>query len=417
MRRLYSEQQAWNTLMSKICVVSQRVPFPPNKGEKLRTYHQILHLVESGHQVEVLTLVEDDNDERDAQLLASQLDINVSTYRLPNKVKRYLWAVLKNQPLSVGNFFSTKLQKIIDSKLNQGRDVLMFSASSLSYYIFNSPSYETSSCYLLMDFMDVDSDKWAQYAATSRFPMNWVYSRESEGIRELEAKTNKLFSACFLIAEEEVALFKRNVDASKPVKVLGNGLDFKAFYPSKKVPAFSGEIQTPNFLFTGVMDYKPNIDAVLWFVNECWPTVRSKYSTAVFTIAGMNPVEEIKAFNGKEGIEVTGFVDDILPYFHRANVFVAPFRLARGVQNKVLQAAACALPIVTTSMGAEGISFASNDNMWIEDNAEAFANACISIMENDDASKEKALRAFDAIREQYSWKQQLAPLDKVLSTL
>jgi len=166
-----------------------------------------------------------------------------------------------------------------------------------------------------------------------------------------------------------------------------------------------------------VMDYKPNIDAVLWFVNECWPTVRSKYSTAVFTIAGMNPVEEIKAFNGKEGIEVTGFVDDILPYFHRANVFVAPFRLARGVQNKVLQAAACALPIVTTSMGAEGISFASNDNMWIEDNAEAFANACISIMENDDASKEKALRAFDAIREQYSWKQQLAPLDKVLSTL
>lgn len=403
--------------MSKICVVSQRVPFPPNKGEKLRTYHQILHLVESGHQVEVLTLVEDDNDERDAQLLASQLDIKVSTYRLPHKVKRYLWAVLKNQPLSVGNFFSNELQKIIDSKLNQGCDVLMFSASSLSYYIFNSPNYETSSCYLLMDFMDVDSDKWAQYAATSRFPMKWVYSRESVGIRELEVKTNRLFSACFLIAEEEVALFKRNVDASKPVKVLGNGLDFKAFYPSTKVPALNGEIQVPNFLFTGVMDYKPNIDAVLWFVNECWPTIRSKYPTAVFTIAGMSPVEEIKALNGKEGIEVTGFVDDILPYFHRANVFVAPFRLARGVQNKVLQAAACALPIVTTSMGAEGISFASNDNMWIEDSAEAFANACISITKNDDASKEKALRAFDAIREQYSWNQQLAPLDKVLSTL
>lgn len=403
--------------MSKVCVVSQRVPFPPNKGEKMRTYHQLLHLVETGNQVEVLTLFETDNDERDAQLLSSQLGIKVSTYRLPHKIKRYFWAVLKSQPLSVGNFFSAKLQNEINSKLDHDCDVLMLSASSLSYYIFNSPNCETASCHLLMDFMDVDSDKWAQYAATSRFPMNWVYSRESIGIRKLEAKTNKRFSTCFLIADEEVKLFEREVDASKPVKVLGNGLDFEAFYPLKMASVIGDQTQSFNFLFTGVMDYKPNVDAVLWFIKQCWPSIREKYPVAVFTIAGMNPVEEIKALNGKEGIEVTGFVDDILPYFHRANVFVAPFRLARGVQNKVLQAAACALPIVTTSMGAEGISFASKDNMWIEDNAEAFANACISIMENDDVSKEKALRAFEAIREQYSWKQQLAPLDKVLSTL
>ena len=403
--------------MSKVCVVSQRVPFPPNKGEKLRTFHQILHLVELGHQVEVLTLIENSNDERDAQLLASQLGIKVRIYRLPHKLKRYVWAVFKNQPLSVGNFFSTKLQKQIDSKLTGDCDVLMLSASSLSYYIFNSSNYEIASCHLLMDFMDVDSDKWAQYAATSRFPMKWVYSRESAGIRKLEAKTNKRFSACFLIAEEEVALFKRNVDASKPAEVLGNGLDFEAFYPREKMAIKSEKIQPPNFLFTGVMDYKPNVDAVLWFVKQCWPTIRTKYPAAVFTIAGMNPLEEIRVLQGREGIEVTGFVDDILPYFHRANVFVAPFRLARGVQNKVLQAAACALPIVTTSMGSEGISFASRDNMWIEDNAESFARACIAIMENEEASIEKANLAFNAIREQYSWQQQLAPLDRVLATL
>ena len=309
--------------MLKVCVVSQRVPFPPNKGEKLRTYHQVEYLVSLGYNIEVLSLCESEEDKRFAEQLAKKLNINVSVYQPGSKLARYGWALLNNLPISVGAFRAGDLQSAIDDRLNGNSDVMLLAASSLSHYVFSSPVYPKTNCKLLMDFMDVDSDKWRQYADTSNWPMNWVYGRESKGIRALEATTNQKFDRCFLIAEEETKLFHEKVDNSKQVIVLGNGLDFDAFYPASKKGAEKSEQTPPNFLFTGVMDYKPNIDAVLWFVKACWPLVRESFPTAQFTIAGMNPTDEIKSLNGKDGIEVTGFVDEILPYFHRADVFVA----------------------------------------------------------------------------------------------
>ena len=409
--------------MLKVCVVSQRVPFPPNKGEKLRTYHQVEYLVSLGYNVEVLSLCESEEDKRFAEQLAEKLSIYVSVYQPGSKLARYGWALLNNLPISVGAFRAGDLQSAINDRLNGNSDVMLLAASSLSHYVFSSPVYPKSNCKLLMDFMDVDSDKWRQYADTSKFPMNWVYGRESKGVRALEATTNQKFDRCFLIAQEEAKLFHEQVDNSKQVIVLGNGLDFDAFYPASKKGAEKSEQTPPNFLFTGVMDYKPNIDAVLWFVKACWPIVRQSFPTAQFTIAGMNPTDEIKSLNGKDGIEVTGFVDEILPYFHGADVFVAPFRLASGVQNKVLQAAACALPIVTTPMGAEGIHFANKETMWIEDNAEDFVNACIDAVSSSSlgsssiVSPSKAQLSYEAIRLEYSWEQKLLPLKEALEQL
>ena len=396
--------------MSKVCVLSQRVPYPPNKGEKLRTYHQIEFLNRLGYKVEVFSLVESAEDKKNAEALAKHLGISVNVYQLGSKVTRYALALLKGLPVSVGAFYSKILQHVIDEKLKEGSDTLLLTASSLSYYIFNSPHYNNTHCRLFMDFMDVDSDKWSQYADSSSLLMRYVYKRESRSIKKLEAQTNKRFDECFLIAREEAQLFNTSVDSSKAITVLGNGLDFSAFYPAKEQPCAASINTVPHFLFTGVMDYKPNVDAVLWFVKNCWPLIREKAPNAKFTVGGMNPIEEIKALSGREGIDVTGFVDDILPYFHRAHAFVAPFRLARGVQNKVLQAAACKLPIITTSMGAEGISFASSDSMWIVDNVDSFVTACIESFENFELSQYKAQRSYQAIVSEYSWEQQLKPL-------
>ena len=396
--------------MSKVCVLSQRVPYPPNKGEKLRTYHQIEFLNRLGYKVEVFSLVESAEDKKNAEALAKHLGISVNVYQLGSKVTRYALALLKGLPVSVGAFYSKILQHVIDEKLKEGSDTLLLTASSLSYYIFNSPHYNNTHCRLFMDFMDVDSDKWSQYADSSSLLMRYVYKRESRSIKKLEAQTNKRFDECFLIAREEAQLFNTSVDSSKAITVLGNGLDFSAFYPAKEQPCAATINTVPHFLFTGVMDYKPNVDAVLWFVKNCWPLIREKAPNAKFTVGGMNPIEEIKALSGRDGIDVTGFVDDILPYFHRAHAFVAPFRLARGVQNKVLQAAACKLPIITTSMGAEGISFASSDSMWIVDNVDSFVTACIESFENFELSQHKAQRSYQAIVSEYSWEQQLKPL-------
>lgn len=399
--------------MLKICVVAQRVPFPPNKGEKLRTYHQIERLIQLGYQVEVLTLIESEEDEKHVSALESHLNIHVIACKLASKTRRYAWALLKGQSISVGAFYSKSLQNALNQRLASHCDVVLLTASSLGYYIFESTEYGTTNCHILMDFMDVDSDKWRQYATSTKWPMRYIYQRESNKIQQLEKQACAEFLETYLIADEEVSLFRRQVSDANPVKVLGNGLDFDAFYPAPVPPNNAN----PNFLFTGVMDYKPNVDAVVWFVKSCWPKIISHFPNATFTIAGMNPIAEVKALTSFDGVDVTGFVDNILPCFHKADTFVAPFRLARGVQNKVLQAAACRLPIVTTAMGAEGIAFASPSAMWIENNEDEFAQACIDTIENKTEASSKATSAYEAIRAEYSWEQQLKPLEVTLGSL
>ncbi|RDV29429.1 TIGR03087 family PEP-CTERM/XrtA system glycosyltransferase [Alteromonas aestuariivivens] len=397
----------------KICVLAQRVPYPPNKGEKLRSYHQIRRLVELGHQVEVYSLTESAQDQEDARALAQQLNVRVVTERLSARWKRYLWALLHNQPLSVGAFYTSAMQKHVARLLaDSSVDVMLLTASSLGFYVFNATP-NPNCAKVLLDFMDVDSDKWRQYAERANWPLTWVYQRESSGIRWLEQRANQSFAATFLIAQDEVSLFHSKVSHAKPVQVLGNGMAFDDFYPPEKAPDHT----RPHFLFTGVMDYKPNVDAVVWFVQACWPSVKAALPGAVFTIAGMNPGNEVKALAQDPSIQVTGFVDDILPYFHNATVFVAPFRIARGVQNKVLQAAACGVPIVTTSMGAEGIGFAHSDCMTIVDDADGFAEACIKSCENRTQSLEMAQCALQQLTETYSWEQQLRPLEEALAEL
>ena len=395
-----------------ITVVSQRVPYPPNKGEKLRTYHQVEFLTQLGYHVDVLCLGESEQDHADANALREKLNISVTVYPLSHKVLRYSWALLHRQAVSVGAFYSSALQKEVNARLRGGCDALLLSASSLGYYVFNAPHYHARTCALFMDMMDVDSDKWRQYAVSSSFPMRAVYTRESKKINALEARANAEFDDTFLIADEEVRLFAQTVSAHKPVNVLGNGLDFSAFFPA------TTPTTKVNFLFTGVMDYKPNVDAVMWFVEYCWPAIKQRLPGATFTVGGMNPTKDIKQLAERdEAVYVTGFVDDMLPYFHKATAFVAPFRLARGVQNKVLQAAACKLPVITTSMGAEGISYASENTMFIADDVGAFTDACVRCVKEADTAQQKAASAFNALHNTYSWQQQLQPLKQALEKI
>lgn len=396
----------------KVTVVAQRVPYPPNKGEKLRTYHQIKFLSELGYYVEVLCAAESELDIKIAGELSENLNIKVKAFLLPHRAKRYCWALFHRQAISVGAFYCKALQYEVDKCLSGSCDVLLLSASSLGYYVFSSSQYPSRKCALLMDMMDVDSDKWLQYASSSSHLMKAIYNRESKKIKNLEMKANYEFESTFLIANEEVSLFERTVSKHQPVKVLGNGLDFSTYFPSNNPPS---EV---NFLFTGVMDYKPNVDAVLWFVENCWPVIKKHLPAAMFVVGGMNPTREVLRLPEYDAnVIVTGFVDDMLPFFHKASAFVAPFRLARGVQNKVLQAAACKLPIITTSMGAEGISFASEETMYVANTERSFAQACIEAVTNPHSSKQRALNAYNALNENYSWEHQLQPLKQMMESI
>jgi sugar transferase (PEP-CTERM/EpsH1 system associated) len=264
---------------------------------------------------------------------------------------------------------------------------------------------------LLMDFMDLDSDKWRQYAETSNWPMKWVYQREAQILSDYENKVTHDFDTSFFIADAEVELFKSRVKSSGKVLTMGNGMDTDSFVPAASSP----KNNAPVMLFTGVMDYKPNIDAVVWFVEHVWQEILQEYPEARFIIAGMNPSSNVKSLEKISGIEVTGFVDDILPYYHQSDYFVAPFRLARGVQNKVLQGFACGLPVISTPMGAEGIDCTKNIDILIASTADEFLSCIKNLDSNFEFRENIRANALTLIHEKYSWEGKLQVLDDVLN--
>ncbi|MFC4700151.1 TIGR03087 family PEP-CTERM/XrtA system glycosyltransferase [Glaciecola siphonariae] len=395
--------------MANILFIAQRVPFPPNKGEKLRSYHQIEYLCRIGHHVTVFSPVESDTDEEFANQLSDKLGVTVVTKPLAHKFVRFAAALLTGRAISEANFFSRALFAQICLHAHQA-DLIFCSASSLAKYVFDlnlEANYDKKPL-LLMDFMDVDSDKWQQYAHSASWPMTLIYKREQRLIKALEAQSVAYFDAAFLIARAEYELFQTHVCKCDNLHILGNGIDQNEFKPHIQ------ETENVHFLFTGVMDYKPNIDAVLWFVENCWPAICELVPHAHFTIAGMNPDAKIQALAKDSRIEITGFVDDIMPYFNRAQIFVAPFQIARGVQNKVLQAMSCALPVVSSPLGAEGIESQHNYDIVIADSPQAFISHCIALANNADLAADIGKHAHETIRQHYSWESVLAPLERII---
>jgi glycosyltransferase involved in cell wall biosynthesis len=239
--------------------------------------------------------------------------------------------------------------------------------------------------------------------------MRLIYKREHKLIKQLEQKIVSHFDSAFIIAKAEYDLFQSTVCQCNNLHILGNGIDQTEFTPAHQSTKFT------HFLFSGVMDYKPNVEAVLWFVHQCWASIKVQVPNARLTIAGMNPEPRIRALSKDSSIEVTGFVDNIMPYFHRADIFVAPFQIARGVQNKVLQAMSCAIPVVTTSLGAEGIATEHNKNIIIADSNESFTYACLLLAKDAQARIDIGSRAHQTITDNYSWTSMLRPLQQAIT--
>ncbi|PKG81321.1 group 1 glycosyl transferase [Colwellia sp. 75C3] len=397
-----------------ILFLAQRVPFPPNKGEKIRTFNQLKHLAEQKHKISVCAPLDQSEDVNYFKELADRYCENITNHALTVKPIRLLKGLLKGQALSVANFYVNELQNKFDCLLQQECfDVVICTSSAMAEYIYKSKSIQNleKKPLLLMDFMDLDSDKWRQYAQTSNWPMKWIYQREARVLAKYEQQITHDFDTSFFIADAEVDLFNSRCSNAGKVLTMGNGMDTTAFVPAKAAP----ENEAPVFLFTGVMDYKPNVDAVVWFIETVWPSILAKYKKARFIIAGMNPSSAVNELTNITGIEVTGFVDDILPYYHQSDYFVAPFRLARGVQNKVLQAFACGLPVISTSMGAEGIDCVQDEHILIANNEVGFLSA-VEKLENDQVFRTTIKKnALSLIHEHYSWQGKLQVLDDVLN--
>ncbi len=403
-----------------LLLVAHRVPYPADKGEKIRTFNHLSFLVDQGHNVTVFTPLENNDDLKFATQLSAKLNIRVEHSSLGSRHFRILRGLATNQALSATNFHSQKLQRKLKALIKADKpDAVMCTSSAMAKYVFHSPTaalIKEQNIRLVMDFMDLDSLKWKQYAARKPWPLSLIYKREAQLLSSLESKVLNTFHASLFVSKEEKEMLHDIPELSAKVHVVSNGVDRSAYYPSdQNTPdddLFGGA--SPVVLFTGVMDYFPNEDAVIWFADTVWPSVIQKYPQAKFVIAGMRPSRKVSELENRNGIEVTGYLDEILPYYQQADFLVAPFRVARGIQNKVLQAMACALPVLASPEGATGINCVHNEQLVFVNTPEDYIDAIETLTEDQASYQRISQGGLQLVTTQYTWDSENARLEHIL---
>jgi len=265
---------------------------------------------------------------------------------------------------------------------------------------------------IVLDMVDVDSEKWRAYAENSAWPMNLLYARESRALLSLERRSAMACERSFFVSQAEADTFLRAApETSGRVSHFQNGVDLDYFNPARD---FSNPFpsETLPIVFTGTMDYRPNIEAVRWFAEEAFPIVRRAHPKAEFWIVGANPSSRVAKLAHKPAVRVTGRVPDVRHYLANAACVVAPLHVARGLQNKMLEAMAMARPVVATPAAFEGLSALAGRDALIAETPSAFAQAVISVM----AGEVRGLgsRGRLCVESEYNWCRNLQVLDGFL---
>ena len=397
------------TMSAPLLFLAQRIPFPPTKGEKIRHLHILQHLRQR-FSVHLGCLVDDPLDLQHVPAVQAMCS---SAYfgRLDRRRAKLacLRGLLTGEPLSVTFYRHAGLAQWVRGVLRHVRPRVVFVCSSnmAPYILAAAPDGATR----IVDLADVDSEKWRAYAEAGSFPMAQVHAREWRLTAQLEARIARECDWSTFVSSAEAALFNRLLPGHEAkVRAISNGVDHGYFDPAHPSgPPFEDGF---NVVFTGTMDYKPNVDAVTWFARSVLPILRQTAADARFHIVGATPAAEVTALTALPGVFVTGRVPDTRPYMAHATVCVAPLLIARGIQNKVLEAMAMARPVVATADAMEGIAALPGRDILVADSPDAFAAACVSASGPAGLSLGAAARRL--VVGDYDWAERLRGFDPLL---
>jgi sugar transferase (PEP-CTERM/EpsH1 system associated) len=348
--------------MDDLLFLAQRIPYPPNKGDKIRSWH-VLERLARDWRVHLGAFVDDEADWTHQEVLErSCASVNLVPL-VPRMAKlRSLVGLAAGEALTLPYFRDPRMSGWVDEVLRaRAPGAIFVFSSAMAQYVLP----RRGPARLVIDMVDMDSAKWRQYAANQRWPMSWIYAREAARLHEFERRAANAADVTLFVSRAEAELFRRTTPGlARRVDWVGNGVDLEYFAPGNAgdSPFAPGETA---IVFTGMMDYWPNIDAVTWFAEAVWPDLTRRHDRLRFVIVGANPTPAVQLLARKPGITVTGRVADVRPYIAHAQAAVAPLRVAQGIQNKVLEAMAMAKPVIASPQALEGLDASDGDGVLV----------------------------------------------------
>jgi len=390
-----------------------RIPFPPDRGDKIRSYHVLRRLARLG-PVHLATFTDDDADgPAEAQLAC------ITASQCVVKRTKPLWlaageALATRAPVSLTAFRHSAIADYVRDTLKHRRigAIYVFSGQMAQYVPADYAGR------VIVDFVDVDSAKFEAYGAAKRGPRGWIDRREARLLRREEARASRRAHASLLVSAQEAALFRDRLPVGADpiaVRAMANGIDSAAFDPALVAPEPAlAAMGFPRIVFTGQMDYEPNIEACRRAAVAILPRIRARWPEASFHIVGRNPAEPLRALSGKGGVHVWGRVPDVRPWLAAADLALVPLRIGRGVQNKVLEAMAMALPVVLTPQAASGIAACDGQDFAVAEGDAELAEACLTLLAEPGQARAMGLAARRHVVRHASWEAALAPLPDIV---
>ncbi|MGB9154789.1 MAG: TIGR03087 family PEP-CTERM/XrtA system glycosyltransferase [Alphaproteobacteria bacterium] len=385
-----------------------RIPFPPDKGDKIRAFHILKHL-QKFFRIHLGCFYDDPADEVHIPSLRREVEsLNCLRIRQTFSKIKAVTRIRPGQALSVAYYQNNEMSEWVRTiaRQNDIAQVFVFSSTMAPYaeFVTKVPKF--------LDMVDIDSEKFASYGKASEFPFNVVWSREARTLLKFERAMIGRFDRTIFASQAE----KRRFDVLAPESIentdwVTNGVDIAYFSPELRF--LSPFASRPAIVFTGAMDYRPNIEAVLWFSKQVLPALARHKRNPVFYIVGSNPDPDVQKLSAHDNVVVTGKVPDIRPYLAHASVSVAPLRIARGIQNKVLEAMAMARPVIVSTEAFKSINATPGHDLIVADDADEMVRAVNEILDlNHDHLGKNARRT---ICDRYDWATSLSRLDKILS--
>lgn len=396
--------------MGEILFLAHRIPFPPDRGDKIRSHHVLKALAQLG-PVHVATFADDENDTEAQRDLEAVARTSIVAQRTKPMWRAGAEALMRGKPVSLTAFHDPAIAQFVERTL-QTRDIS-------AIYVFSGQMGQYVPAdwrgRLVIDFVDVDSAKFEAYAKAGNPAMRLINAREGKVLKAVENSLAARADTSLLVSHEEAALFASRLSVPARVETLENGIDSAAFDPFSTLPepriaGLSGK----KIVFTGQMDYAPNIAAVVRAARSLMPRIRSVIPDAQLHVIGRNPTAQVKSLDGVDGCRVWGRVDSMPAYLRAADLALVPLEIARGVQNKVLEAMAMALPVVASDGAATGIGAQHGRDIMIGADDDALVRHAIALLRDRQRAKTMGLAARRFVQDRRSWQAVLEPLPELV---